>query len=265
MASNYSGSDHGSSIYSDDEADSDIINLAETIKNNLIIDDNLSIMTVNVSNAKKSGSANAAERRNFVSTLINTLYPDIVLLQECIRKDLNEINNEIEDDFKTVYTYYYKDKQSGVMIKKRIKPTEIKVVETNLQGLTKLNEMGVKARLTLIKAEVEKDFEIIIGSWHGPNTEKHSSRQDVVKELCSYMETVSVGKPWIVGGDFNVPYKKIKDDISKDIKITAENSEMIIYFLHTKTITLQNMNILDKGDNNKEYLDHHPLLANIHI
>ena len=120
MASNYSGSDHGSSIYSDDEADSDIINLAETIKNNLIIDDNLSIMTVNVSNAKKSWSANAAERRNFVSTLINTLYPDIVLLQECIRKDLNEINNEIEDDFKTVYTYYYKDKQSGVMIKKCI-------------------------------------------------------------------------------------------------------------------------------------------------
>ena len=47
MASNYSGSDHGSSIYSDDEADSDITNLAETIKNNLIIDDNLSIMTVN--------------------------------------------------------------------------------------------------------------------------------------------------------------------------------------------------------------------------
>ena len=264
MASNYSGSDHGSSIYSDDEADSDIINLAETIKNNLIIDDNLSIMTVNVSNAKKSGSANAAERRNFVSTLINTLYPDIVLLQECIRKDLNEINNEIEDDFKTVYTYYYKDKQSGVMIKKRIKPTEIKVVETNLQGLTELNEMGVKARLTLIKAEVKKNVEIIIASWHGPNTGKDSLRQHVVKELCSYMETVSVGKPWIVGGDFNVTDDKIKG-IPEDITITEGKSEMIIYFLHTKTITLQNMNILDKGDNNKEYLDHHPLLANIHI
>ena len=40
---------------------------------------------------------------------------------------------------------------------------------------------------------------------------------------------------------------------------------MIIYFLHTKTITLQNMNTLDKGDNNREYLDHHPLLANIDI
>ena len=125
--------------------------------------------------------------------------------------------------------------------------------------------MGVKARLTLIKAEVKKNVEIIIASWHGPNTGKDSSKKDIVKELCSYMETVSVGKPWIVGGDFNVPYKKIKDDISKDIKITAVNSEMIIYFLHTKTITLQNMNTLDKGDNNKEYLDHHPLLANIHI
>ena len=258
-----------SSIYSDDsddKADSDIIKLAKTIENDLDIDDSLSIMTVNVSNAKKSGSEKAAERRNFVSTLINKFYPDIVLLQECIKKDFNMINNEINDDSKTVYTYYYyKDKQSGVMIKKRIKSTEIKVVETNLTDLNKLNGIGVKARLTLIKAEVEKDFEIIIGSWHGPNTEKHSSRQDVVKELCSYMETVSVGKPWIVGGDFNVPYKKIKDDISKDIKITAVNSEMIIYFLHTKTITLQNMNTLDKGDNNKEYLDHHPLLANIHI
>ena len=257
-----------SSIYSDDsddKADSDIIKLAKTIENDLDIDDSLSIMTVNVSNAKKSGSAKAAERRNFVSTLTNKFYPDIVLLQECIKKDFNMINNEINDDSKTVYTYYYyKDKQSGVMIKKRIKSTEIKVVETNLTDLNKLNGIGVKARLTVIKAEVEKDFEIIIGSWHGPNTEKHSLRQDVVEELCSYMETVSVGKPWIVGGDFNVADDKIKG-IPEDITITEGKSEMIIYFLHTKTITLQNMNTLDKGDNNKEYLDHHLLLANIHI
>ena len=63
-----------------------------------------------------------------------------MLLQECIKKDFNIINNEINDDSKTVYTYYYyKERQSGVMIKKRIKSTEIKVVETNLTDLNKLN------------------------------------------------------------------------------------------------------------------------------
>ena len=264
MARNYSDSDNiYSGTYSDDKSDSDIITLTKTIDNNLIIDDSLSIMTVNVSNRKKLGCANAAERRNFVSTLINTLYPDIVLLQECINKDFDVINKKIKDDSKKVYTYYYKGKQSGAMVKKRIKSTEIKVVDTNLKGLNKLNEKGVKARLTLTKVEVEKNVEIIIGSWHGPNTENDSSRQDVVKELCSYMKTMSGGKPWIVGGDFNVAYNKIEDAIPKDITITAGNKEMIIYFLHTKTITLKKMNTLDKGDNNREYLDHHALLANI--
>ena len=84
--------------------------------------------------------------------------------------------------------------------------------------------MGVKARLTLIKAEVKKNVEIIIASWHGPNTGKDSSKKDVVKELCSYMETVSVGKPWIVGGDFNVADNKIKGAIPEDITITEGKS-----------------------------------------
>lgn len=147
------------------------------------------------------------------------------------------------------------------MVKKRIKPTKMKVVDINLKGLNKLNKQGVKARLTLIQAEVEKKIEIIIGSWHGPNTGKDSSRKDAVKELCLYMKTASVEKPWVVVGGFTVAYNKIEDAIPKDITITGGNKEMVIYFLHTKTITLKNMNTLGKGDNNREYLDHHPFIA----
>ena len=75
------------------------------------------------------------------------------------------------------------------------------------------------------------------------------------------MKTASVEKPWVVVGGFNVAYNKIEDAIPKDITITGGNKEMIIYFLHTKTITLKNMNTLGKGDNNREYLDHHPFIA----
>ena len=55
------------------------------------------------------------------------------------------------------------DKQSGVMVKKRLKPKEKGVADTDLKDLKKLNAIGVKAMLTLSLAEVEKDVEIIIG------------------------------------------------------------------------------------------------------
>lgn len=78
------------------------------------------------------------------------------------------------------------------------------------------------------------------------------------------MKTASVEKPLVVAGGFSVAYNKIEDAIPKDITITGRNKEMIIYFLHTKTITLKNMNTLGKGDNNREYLDHHPFVARKH-
>lgn len=99
------------------------------------------------------------------------------------------------------------------MVKKRLKPKEKGVADTDLKDLKKLNAIGVKAMLTLSLAEVEKDVEIIIGSWHGPDTENDLSRKEVVKELCSYMEVISAGKPWIVGGGFIVAHSKIKNDI----------------------------------------------------
>lgn len=82
----YSGTLSDSSIYSDEKSDSDIITLTKTIGNTLIIDDSFWIMTVNASNVKKSGCANAAERRSFVSTLINTLYPGTSTLTRMNKK-----------------------------------------------------------------------------------------------------------------------------------------------------------------------------------
>ena len=78
------------------------------------------------------------------------------------------------------------------------------------------------------------------------------------------MKTASVEKPLVVAGGFSVAYNKTEDAIPKDITITGRNKEMIIYFLHTKTITLKNMNTLGKDDNNREYLDHHPFVARKH-
>ena len=79
----YSGTLSDSSIYSDEKSDSDIITLTKTIGNTLIIDDSFWIMTVSASNVKKS---NAAERRSFVSTLINTLYPGTSTLTRMNKK-----------------------------------------------------------------------------------------------------------------------------------------------------------------------------------
>lgn len=56
---------------------SDIKKITNKIEKAIIKDDKASIMTVNVSNAKESGCAKAAERRNFVATLTNT----IILIQ----------------------------------------------------------------------------------------------------------------------------------------------------------------------------------------
>lgn len=46
-------------------------------------------------------------------------------------------------DSKKVYTYYYKDKQSGLMVKNGIESTEIKIVDRDLKGLNNLEEKGV--------------------------------------------------------------------------------------------------------------------------
>ena len=126
-----------------------------------------------------------AERKEFFSTFITKLFPDIVLAQESIIKDFNEIKIVQDDSKKNVYTYYYKNKQSGVMVKKHIKSTEAKVFDTDLKDLNKLNERGVKEKLTLIQEEVEENVKIIIGSW---------SRKGAVKELYSYMGAISAEK-----------------------------------------------------------------------
>ena len=120
MARHGPGTSYDSDDFVSSSVLSDIKKLTNKIEKATIKDDKVSIMTVNVSNAKKSGCVKAAERRNFVSTLINALYPDTVLLQESIKKDFDEVNNKVKADSKKVYTYYYKDQNSGVMVKKCI-------------------------------------------------------------------------------------------------------------------------------------------------
>ena len=89
--------------------------------------------------------------------------------------------------------------------------------------------------MTLIKAKVKKK-KIIIGSWHGSNRGSDSLRKDVVKELCLYMGTIS-GNPWIVGGDFNVEYSKIENDIPEDIKITSGGKgKLYIFSIQIKSV-----------------------------
>ena len=44
------------------------------------------------------------------------------------------------------------------------------------------------------------------------------------------MGTISAGNPWIVGGDFNVEYSKIENDITEDIKITSETKKKLYIF-----------------------------------
>ena len=65
-------------------------------------------------------------------------YPDTVLLQESIKKDFDEVNNKVMADSKNVYTYYYKDQQSGLMVKYGIESTEIKIVDRDLKALNNL-------------------------------------------------------------------------------------------------------------------------------
>ena len=66
-----------------------------------------------------------------------------MLLQESIKKGFDEVNNKVMADSKKVYTYYYKDKQSGLMVKNGIESTEIKIVDRDLKGLNNLEEKGV--------------------------------------------------------------------------------------------------------------------------
>ena len=138
------------------------------------------IMTINVKNEGKKGSTPTEPRRKHVIDVIRKNESDIVLLQECIKKDFTEIKSN-------KFEFKLKSGHAGIMTRKKdFITTEVDITGDNLNDLKKLKEAGVKARLSLIKATIN-GREILIGSWHGPNTGIHEERKMVVKELLQYM------------------------------------------------------------------------------
>jgi len=219
------------------------------------------IMTINVSNSKKKDSAKADVRRKHVTDLMVKEYPDIALMQECIKVDITKLNKRVKEDGKNEYRHVLKSGHSG-LVKKNIAFTELHLSDKDLKTFKKLDEAGVKARLSLMETEVNKQ-KIIVGSWHGPNTGSDDSRKTVVKELCGYMNLIASGKPWIVGGDFNVKYKIIKKEVPS---VTYGTEEEIIFFVHTESITVNNCKACSiTNSEGVKCIDHYPLLANLSV
>ena len=243
----------------DSSSRSDVVALADKVEDSPI--QGFIIMTINVMNSSRKGSAKAKARREHVTGLMVREYPDIAFVQECIKKDFTKINERVTKDEKDGYYFEFKDRQAGVMVKKGNKWKKVNLEEKDLVSFKKLQEAGVQARLLITEVVIDEET-ITIASWHGPYKEKEVSRVAIAIELFAYMNKITAGKPWIVGGDFNVDYKEVKKKVPEEIQITSGEQEKIIYFVHTDSISIEYLKhgeILDgKGI---ECIDHYPLLA----
>ena len=145
----------------------------------------------------------------------------------------------------------------------------IKKITVEDNDLNKNQEMKASERLSLIETDLNGK-KILIGSWHGPNTGKNPLRSSsIVKELCEYMKKKAKGKQWMVGGDFNISYKIVENKsvigTNKVTKGSNENND-IIYFIHTPSISISNLEELSKTDDkNVMVFDHFPLIADLSI
>ena len=246
-------------------AHNNVDDVTKMFEHSSIQDNNKTIMTINVSNNKQKGSANAEQRRQHVSDLISGEFPDIVLLQECIKKELTTTNARVIRDGKKGYNFVYKDAHAGVMVKKGNTWTQVYVEDKDLVNFQKLREAGVKTRLSLIELEVDKN-KIIIGSWHGPKAGNDYSRVSIFIQLCKYMNLIAKRQLWIIGGDFNLNFRKVEEKVPENTCIFSGEQENIIYFVHTKSVYLNHWQTCEKTDSyGSECIDHYPLLALLEV
>jgi len=254
-----------------------------------IKDPSYSIMTINVKYGEKGKGIKADERRKFYNKLIVNEHTDIILTQENNPKDIKEIKSnmkkeysgdnysdtsvQLSESFVTVLTKNSLLEQE----KQEIRDKDLKIIlkeEHKTLELKTLDENGVKGRLALTKVS-NKDKKsggvFIVGSWHGPHNKiKRDTRKKVFQELCQFMNNKFSNIPWIIGGDFNLGHNYAENQKPSDVKITKTDNEKIIYFVHTTSITVTIVKMLEKSEGKakeegKEYIDHYPLVARIDV
>jgi len=152
-----------------------------------------------------------AKRIFYVKKIANER-PDVVCLQEQIKKDATQINNmigkvstDLEHEYTPFYLEYGSQKEAAVLVKNSLVDQRFQIWFDPLETAQCLE---IQSRLLLVKLKLINFGEpILIGSWHGPHKSKDKDAR--LRSMLEIVRRNATGYPFFIAGDFNLHYDKL--------------------------------------------------------
>lgn len=220
----------------------------------------ISLVIANVG-GPSAGTGTAAKRKKDIAGFLHKFQPNIVLLQEFSWVGITGPawkNVSIPDKYE-----YTGNNEASILYDKNEFIIEIPSL-TEMEKL--LDEMIRKGKLPMgftpisrmctrvIKTKGLPNLKFICVSWHGRyKGKKMSNLVDELKQLLLFLQTYSdkKGLPFIVAGDYNIPYEEAKIHVNTPLVIyqyqplKRREGKVKDFFIGSELLPLDNMSAID--------------------
>lgn len=233
-----------------------------------------------------AGKGSASRRKRAMAGMLNKFHPTLVLFQEFpwsgIQKNSTWENINISDKYE-----YYGHSQASILydknelIAKKINATELIRLHEEMTRKEKLLwGFSILERMCILEIETKgvPMAHFLCISWHGShNSKKKTDLINELKNLLVFIEEFGRIKklPFIIAGDFNLPYEKARAEINQ-LTVTIydytpmkrREGRLIDFYIASKALPLANIASIDwetveDGKGATEIFDHDPVIATL--
>lgn len=231
--------------------------------------------------------------------MLESKKPDIVLLQELVWENIRDTENSkrqcwkginIPDQYQHIIykgtstkdaSFVYDKNKLNVKIPNVIEITNCVEEMKKRRNLTDESLEKVITRMCIgeIKSKEFSMTHFLCISWHGIYKEPKQDKILDLRNLFVFIKEISeqTGLPFIIGGDFNITYKKVKDAFENTLddamhlyeyeaRDRRKNKEIDFYISNNLTlvdITAIDWDSVKDGKAAKEIFDHDPVIASL--
>lgn len=222
-------------------------------------------------NIGPKGNVKVKERRKAYLKAIDTLDPDVLLLQEVKSKlDLKSIQ---QSQSNPKYDVLMSIGEAKVMCKKEIFSLErISLSDSDMNARGReyndaIDNADLKGRIELCKLTRKTDGRVIyVASVHGQHKIKGDKKKDQLDALLAILTRKCGTSPLLIGGDFNLKYKDARRKIeARGFSGHYGKETDIDYFLTKRLLVTNDLQTYDYDKDEAKLLDHNPIIIDVKL